>query len=215
LVGFPVLVSVSRASSGLAEIEISPRGTYLRADSGGEGVDPPSVVDLQTNGFSGGDTILISFNGSINVYGTTDYDTIESLIGVFSSNNTLLSISVADRVPGAIDAGNDISTPQTYFTHENTDIPEDFQITPSTGFSIKVPQNAKYLFIAYCDSYYPDNKAPAPINVTIQIQASESSTGGFPLEYVLVALGVVAIIAVLLVFVLFKRRKPRTQSNPA
>lgn len=205
-----VLVSVSKASSGIAEIEISPRGTYLHADSGGAGVDSPGIVDLQSYNFTEGDTILISFNGSIDVYGGTDYVTIESLIGVFSSNSTLLPISDADRVPGAIDAGNDVNTSLTYFTHENTDIPEDFKITPSTGFSIKVPQNAKYLFISYHDSYYSDNTSPEPIDVTIQVQA-----GGFPLEYVLGALGAVAVIAVLLVFVLFKRRKPRTQSSPA
>ena len=211
--------SVVWASGGFVEIDVSVRGTYLHADPGQGSkadipVDPPGVVDLQSNGLSQGDTVLISFEGSVDEVGETNYDTINSLIGVFSSTNQLLPISDTDRVQGAIDAGNDFTTAQTWFTHENTDIPEDFQITPSTGFSTKVPQNAKYLFISLHDSWYPDNTSPGPITVTIEKQASETSTGGFPLEYILAALGVIAIVAVLLAFFVLKRKKQRTQSNP-
>lgn len=211
-----VWVSVSKAAGGFAEIEISPRGTYLHADPGQGSVanvpvDAPGVVDLQSGGFSEGDTILISFEGSVDEYGGTAYETINMLIGVFSSTSQLLPISDADRVPGAVNAGDDFNTAQTWFTEENTDIPEDFEITPSTGFSIKVPQNAKYLVVSLYDSWYPDNTSPGPITVTIEKQASEP-TGGLPLEYILAALGLVAVIAVLVVFVVFKRRKSKTQS---
>jgi len=209
-----VAFSVVWASGGFVEIEISPRGTYLRADPGGEGrlpVDSPAIVDLQSNDFSEGDTILISLEGSLD-YGDGVARANYSLGGVFSSTNQLLPISEAERVPGAIDAGNDYVTGQTFFTHENTDIPEDFLI-PSTGLSVKVPQNAKYLFMSPWDSFYPDNTAPSSIKATIEKQVSEP-TDGFPLEYMLAAIGVVAIIAVLLVFVMLRRRKPRTQSNP-
>jgi len=220
LVAFSVVwVSMSKAADGSVEIEVSVRGTYLHADPGqGSKVDipvgSPGVVDLQSNGFSEGDIILISFEGSVDEVGGTNYGPINSLIGVFSSTNQLLSISDVDRVPGAIDAGTDFNTAQTWFTEENTDIPEDFEITPSTGFSIEVPQNAKYLVVSLHDSWYPDNTSPGLIRVTVEKQASESSSGGFPLEYMLVALGGVAVVAVLLVFVVLKRRKPRTQTNP-
>jgi len=217
-------VLLSEASDGFVEIEISPRGTYLHTEIGygpatALPVDPPSIVDLQSNGFSQGETILISFEGSINVsaYWNPEepliYQTIDKLGGIFSSTNQLLSINDTNRVPGAIDAGDNYDTGVTYFTHESIDIPEDFKIAPPTGFSIEVPQNAKYLFISYADGYYPDNVSPSPIRVTIKTQTSEP-TGGFPLEYVLAAIGAVAIIAVLLVFFVLKRRKPRTQSNP-
>jgi len=202
------------ASNGFAEIEISPRGTYLHADPGGEGrlpVDPPGIVDLQSNGFSTGDTLLITFEGALSAYEGGESAPATSLIGVFSSTNQLLSISDADRVTGAIGAGNDFSSAQTFYTHENTDIPEDFQITPSTGFSIRVPQNSKYLFISLHDSFYPDNTASTPIIATIEKQVSETA-GGFPLEYILAALGLVIGIAVLVVFVVFRRRKSKTQS---
>ena len=57
-------VSVSKASDGPVTIEVSPRGTYLHADSqNGENVDSLGIVDLQGNGFSEGDAIMISFEG--------------------------------------------------------------------------------------------------------------------------------------------------------
>jgi hypothetical protein len=204
-VGVPV-----KAANGSVEIEVPVRGTYLYVDPRDNfGVESPGVADLQNNGISGGDTILISFEGTVDNYGGSDYHTLDYLIGVFSSTNQLLSVSEADRVPGAINAGDDFDTGQTWFSDENTDIPEDFQITPSTGFLILVPQNAKYLFLSMLDSWYPDNTSPSPIAVTIEKQA-----GGFPLEYLLAVLGIVAAIAVLVVFIVFKRKKPRTQNTP-
>jgi hypothetical protein len=213
LVGFSnVWVSVIMASNGPFETEVSVKGTYLLADpdqssQAASSVDSPGIIDLQSNGFSEGETLLISFEGSLDRYGGSDYETVEYLLGVFSSTNQLLSIYDAHRVPGAIDAGEDIDTGETWFTHENTDIPEDFKITPSTGFSIEVPQNAKYLFISFLDSYYPDNTAPTPIKVNITTQA------GFPLEYLLLGLGAVAVIAALLFFFVFKRRKSKTRAG--
>ena len=204
-VGVPV-----KAANGSVEIEVPVRGTYLYVDPRDNfGVESPGVADLHSNDISAGDTILISFEGTVDNYGGSDYHTLDYLIGVFSSTNQLLSVSEADRVPGAINAGDDFETGQTWFSDENTDIPEDFQITPSTGFLIQVPQNAKYLFLSMLDSWYPDNTSPSPIAVAIEKQA-----GGFPLEYLLAVLGIVAAITVLVVFFVFKRKKPRTQNTP-
>jgi hypothetical protein len=206
-IGLPV-----KAASGSIKIDVPVRGAYLYVDpQDNSGVESPGIADLQSNGISDGDTIQISFEGTVDQYGATDYHTLEYLIGVFSSTNQLLSVSEADRVPGAIDAGEDFDTGQTWFSHENTDIPEDFQITPSTGFSIQVPQNAKYLFMSMLDSWYPDNTSPSPFAVTIEKQVSGSASGGFPLEYLLAVLGIVAVVVVLVVFFIFKRRKSGTQ----
>ena len=207
-----VWVSVIMASNGPFETEVSVKGTYLLADpdqvsQAASSVDSPGIIDLQSNGFSEGETLLITFEGALDRYGGSDYETVEYLVGVFSSTNQLLSIYDVHRVPGAINVGEDIDTGETWFTNLNTDIPEDFKITPSTGFSIEVPQNAKYLFISFLDSYYPDNTAPAPIKVNITTQA------GFPLEYLLLGLGAVAVIAALLFFFLFKRRKSKTRAG--
>jgi hypothetical protein len=205
-VGVPV-----KAADGSVEIDVSVRGAYLYVDpQDSSGVESPGVADLEGNGISGGDTVMISFEGMVDNYGGSDYHSLDSLMGVFSSTSQLLSVSEADRVPDAINAGDDYATSETWFSHENTDIPEDFEITPSTGFLIQVPQNAKYLFISMLDSWYPDNTSPGPIAVTIEKQ-SNVSAGGFPLEYLLAALGIVAAIVVFVVFFVFKRRKPKTE----
>ena len=205
-IGFPV-----KATSDSFKITVPVRGAYLYVDPrDNSGVESPGIVNLQNNDIFAGDTILISFEGSVDNYGGSDYHTLEYLIGVFSSTNELLSISEADRVPGAINAGDDFDTGETWFSQENTDIPEDFQITPSTGFLIKVPQNAKFLFISMLDSWYPDNTSPTQIAVTIEKQTSESAFIGFPLEY-LVVIVIVAIIVVLVAFFMLKRKKPKTQ----
>jgi hypothetical protein len=200
-----------KAADGSVEIDVSARGAYLYVDpQDSSGVESPGVADLESNGISGGETVMISFEGTVDNYGGSDYHSLDYLIGVFSSTSQLLSVSEADRVPGAINAGDDFDTGQTWFSNENTDIPEDFEITPSTGFLIQVPQNAKYLFISMLDSWYPDNTSPGPIAVTIEKQ-SNVSAGGFPLEYLLAGLGIVAAIVVFVVFFVFKRRKPKTE----
>ena len=201
------------AAFGSAEVEVPVRGTYLYPDpQNNVDIESPGIVDLQSNGFSAGDTILISFEGTIDVYGESEYVPVTALWGVFSSTNQLLPVSETDRVPGAIDAGDDTDTGVTWFSEENTDIPEDFEIAPSSGFSIEIPQNAKYLFVSCRDSWYADNTSPGPIEVTIEKQASETASD-FPLEYIIGALVAVAVIAVLLVFLVLRRRKARTQTT--
>ena len=191
------------ATNGSVEIEVPVRGAYLYVDPrDSSGVESPGIADLQNTGISAGDTILITFEGTVDNYGGSDYHILEYLIGVFSSTNELLSVSEAERVPGAINADEDMDTGETWFSKENTDIPEDFQITPSTGFSIQVPQNAKYLFISMLDSWYPDNTSPNQIAVTI-----EKQTIGFPLEYVLAIIIIAAIVLIVLFFILKGRKK--------
>jgi hypothetical protein len=207
---FGVIVQV-KASNGSFEIDVSVRGTYLYVDPrDNSGVESPSIVDLQSNSISAGDTILISFEGTVDNYGRSDYHTLDYLIGVFSSTNQLLPVSEAERVPDAINAGDDYDTSETWFSHENTDIPEDFQITPSTGFLIQVPQNAMYLFISMLDSWYPDNTSPSSITVTIEKQSNELAAG-IPLEYLLLAFGIVAVFAVLVFLFMLKRKKLKKQ----
>jgi len=211
LVTFSGVGAQLKALNGSIQIDVSVRGAYLYVDPrDNSDVESPGIADLQSNSISAGDTILISFEGTVDNYGGSDYHTLDYLIGVFSATNQLLSVSEVDRVPDAINAGDDFDTEQTWFSHENTDIPEDFQITPSKGFLIQVPQNANYLFISMLDSWYPDNTSPSSIAVTIEKQANESADG-FPFEYLLAVLGIVAVIAVVVFFVVFKRRKPETQ----
>jgi hypothetical protein len=46
--------------------------------------------------------------------------------------------------------------------------------------------------------------------VAIEIQANESAAG-FPIEYLLLAVGLVAVIAILIFLFVLKRRKPKKQ----
>jgi hypothetical protein len=201
VIGLPV-----RAASGSLQIEVSVRGAYLYVDPrDSSAVELPGIADLQSNGISAGDNIMISFEGTVDNYGGSDYHTLEYLIGVFSSTKELMSVTETERVPGAIKAGDDFDTEETWFSKENTDIPEDFQITPSNMFSIQVPQNANYLFVSMLDSWYPDNTSPNQIVVNI-----EKQTSGFPLEYVL-AIVIIAAVLFLIIFLILKRRKKETE----
>ncbi|MBN1357659.1 hypothetical protein JW988_02720, partial [Candidatus Bathyarchaeota archaeon] len=100
-----------KASNGSIEVDVSVRGAYLYVDPrDNSGVESPGIADLQSNGISAGDTILISFEGTVDNYGGSDYHELDDLIGVFSSTNQLLSVSEVDRVPDAINAGDDFDT---------------------------------------------------------------------------------------------------------
>jgi hypothetical protein len=231
----------TKVAEGKVVVTVSIRGTYLHADewrdinddgspdpSGGGPVEPAAIVDLQAYGFMPGDNILISYTGQMNGGENSQglwqpnqditykpiSDNYYPPLAVFSATNVLLDIDQTYRVPGAIDAGSDKHTGETWFDKEPTDIPEDFVISPSTGLRITIPSNAKYLFLSEGDNgYIPDNAGS--LQVTIEKQTVVTSTGGFPLEYLFAALGIVAVVAVLLVFVVFRRRKQKTGTQKA
>lgn len=80
----------------------------------------PLIVDLQANGFTEGDMLLISYEGELYFSGAwnpsnpwTEWDANGFwLIGLFSATSVLNPMSELNRVPGAIDAGEDCSTPR-------------------------------------------------------------------------------------------------------
>ena len=79
------------------------------------------------------------------------------MIGVFSSNTTLLPADWLKRVEGAIDAGAEIATPPTMVGSRETDIAQDF---PIASLKIRIPAGARYLFVAAPDIFYSDNEDP-------------------------------------------------------
>jgi hypothetical protein len=150
-------------------IKVDPTGTYLHTNN--DSPTPPLIIDLSSLSFNAGaGTVLqltvaggYSLNG-----GLGDNHTLTG--AVFSSTNTLLDTSLADRVPDAI-APADVSvagaypyvTPPTYFGGDPTDIPNDFVIAVNNGFNgvtVEVPVGAQYLFVAAIDNYYADNSDP-------------------------------------------------------
>ena len=68
-------------------------------------------IDLSTLSFaiSSGDTIRITRLGNF-FNGNNSRDTLTAQVGVFSSSSTLLGGANLNRVPGAIDAGEDFVT---------------------------------------------------------------------------------------------------------
>lgn len=90
-----------------------------------------------------------------------------NLVAVFSSSSRILTDpNVLNRVPGAIDAGDDYFTPPTHFGGVQTDIPEDFLVTPTEVF-VEVPANADYIFLSHLDTYFSDNGTG---HVTIRVR---------------------------------------------
>ena len=81
-----VWISASMATNDSSKFDVSVKGTILRADPNqathaADSVDPPGIIDLEINGFSEGDSILISFKGSFDRYGQSDYETLEYFVG--------------------------------------------------------------------------------------------------------------------------------------
>ena len=202
------------------EIDLSSRGTFLRAEpfqgspSGGSAVEDPAIVNLVEEGFEEGDSITISYSGQYHYRAFWDNGELAEiytaeeipLLGLFSTSEDLNPIDELNRVPGAIDYGEDIITDSTYFKQFQTDISEDFKIEPHTGAKMKIPEGAKYLFLCIYDGFYPDDVG----DIKISIQQSQSSA--FPFELIIIlaiALGVV----ILLILLLNKRKKKKDKKQ--
>ena len=144
---------------------VDPRGTYLLGSSEYP-AQPALRIDLGFYQFNEGDFIYLQQLGNyqFSIYndanGNPFPDTAVDMIGIFSSSDVLLDLSVLHRVPGAIDAGTTpFVTQNTLFGGLATDIPEDYYI-PGTGMTIQIPHLARYLFVAASDQFYSDNFDP-------------------------------------------------------
>jgi hypothetical protein len=141
---------------------VSVKATFLHAGAG-DAPDPPRVVDLSAARYKPGDALMISYKVAptgfsyFGCQGPFERTEDVRLLGVFSSSSELLPSSERDRVPGAIDAGEDISVEATWPNNEPVDIPQDFRVTPPSVFIIKIPPSATHLFLGIADSYYIDN----------------------------------------------------------
>ena len=137
------LASLSSANLFL----INSTDPYLRAN--GENPFTPNAIDLNANGFFAGQTVRLSRVGSYNHLGgatPTDY----GLTAVFSSTNVILPPPLLNRIPGAIDAGPDWTSPNTFVGGLPTDISEDFMVDNLTGtangITLVIPVGAQFIF---------------------------------------------------------------------
>lgn len=205
--------------NGIVTVDLSILGTFLRAEpfdgrpTGGSEVEDPIIIDLEAHGLKEGDTLTTSYSGQVYFsafWNDGDLGAVRALenielIGIFSTSKDLNSIDNLNRVPGAIDYGKDFITSPTVFQKLETDIPEDFKMESSSGATVQIPKNAKYLFLCIYDGFYPDNFG----TLNVSIQKSEQTE--FPVE--LMAIGIIALIGLLLIFILFKRKKKKDEKN--
>lgn len=145
-----------------------------RADSAGTALQ----VNLGSIGVQPGYTIHLVAVGDWNAgpYG----DVQRQLLGLFSSDATILDPALLHRVPGAISAGPSNYSGPTYPNGEPTDIDEDFLI-PDAGIDVVVPQGSTQLFISVADIYYRDNSDPdGDLGVDITIVSTVDVVGAAP-----------------------------------
>lgn len=142
-------------------VSVDPKAAYLHATC--DNPTLPTIVDLAAAGFAPGDGLKLSYSvappgfGHYGCGGPFVGAELTSVIGVFSSSNTLLPLSAHPRVPGAIEAGTDFATGPTFFCNASNDIPQDFLIFSPSGFTIQIPAGATHLFLGIYDSYWEDN----------------------------------------------------------
>jgi hypothetical protein len=139
-------------------IPLNPRGTFLRTN--GDSVVGPAVRTLASLGLAPGDRIRIHILGS---YTQDAANTVtRDSVALFSSSDTLLApTGTVQRVPGAIDAGEDFATANTFMGGLPTDIPQDFRLANPAGPldpEVVVPAGATHLFLCAYDTYYTDNR---------------------------------------------------------
>ena len=166
------------------DITLDPSATYLRtSEYTGWGVPHNAFAySLSSLGFSAGDTITLTrFGEYMSTYAEWNgTDTSSSLLGVFSSTNTLLGainpgadsstlmITPLVRVPDAIatslpavvsKASYHGLLPSDPLSTLTSDIAEDFSIS-KTGTTVVIPVGAQYIFFSANDNLFGDNTDP-------------------------------------------------------
>lgn len=140
-------------------LPVSPKACYLHV-SANDAAESPLIVSLASIGVAAGDWLRIRTLGDID--NGPSADTINSSIGVFSADATILGEGLLQRVPGAISAGLVFVSAPTLSGGEPTDFPEDFRITSALQAQVvvAVPAGAQFLFVGNHDSQWFDNSDP-------------------------------------------------------
>lgn len=166
---FASLAVLSAAAVGSPTLFlVNSQASYLLAS--GETPANALAVDLNANGFFAGQTVIISRAGAFNHGGTSPYR--YGMSALFSSSNVILPSTLLNRVPGAIDAGPDWTSPNTFNGNMPTDIAEDFQVDnlagTANGITLTIPTGALYLIAAAQDNYFSNNNNAPEFYVSIR-----------------------------------------------
>ncbi len=139
---------------------VSPRATYLSTCMDPQAEQPVSIplVDICARS---GDPILIESLGDFAYAPQATEELGQNVFALFSSSDDFnADPNVLHRVPGAIDAGFEDATGDTFFTtcgDPSTDIPEDFLVRAGQPLKITIPAGATHLFFSPGDEFYGDN----------------------------------------------------------
>lgn len=151
------------------QFQVDPRASFLLA-GGTDSPAAPLVIDLVALGIQPGTLIRVARQGDF-AYGDASVfdDTAIDMLAVFSSTPSVLGTDVLNRVAGAIDAGNDVLTPNECAPQTPgaaTDITQDFRVLYDA--TLIVPPGAAYLVVGLYDCYYSDNRDPdGDLGVTV------------------------------------------------
>src|SRR5688572_25721279 len=111
-----LLLACGAVKGSAINISLDSRATYLRGDVEDTDAHAAVPINLSSLGISAGDFIRLEALGDIDF---TIHDPVPDappiVTGLFSSSATLLGSSELNRVPGAIEAGGDVSTLLTLF----------------------------------------------------------------------------------------------------
>jgi hypothetical protein len=176
----PCVAAAVLAAGGQARAVDIPRSsdaTYLYVCQDPAGNVVP--IDLAALGVSPGQMIGLEILGDWDEsFFETGGDVHTGTWAVFSSSAVLLATNQPHRVPGAIAAGNPVTTPSPYLCNqESTDIPEDFAIPAGSPLVLVVPPGATHLFTSPADWLFYDNADPDSdyaLRITIQPISVES-----------------------------------------
>lgn len=130
---------------------LNSKSTYLRVESG-DTAAPPLAISLADLYVRPGDTLRLAAVGTYSDVNVLKDGTETRLTGVFSSSNAVGPPGDRHRIPGAIDAGTNITTESylecflLFCSLKSSDIAEDFRIDPTVD--VVVPENAQYLFVS-------------------------------------------------------------------
>jgi hypothetical protein len=152
---------VTAGTASAAFLSLDPRATYLRTDS--DNALDAVAFSLSSLGISPGNMIRIERLGFYTPLNPGYPDSVRYLDAVFSGSATLLASSNLNRVQNAIDAGVDVSTPNTWLGGSPTDISQDFAVDDGNTFSsveVQVPMGATHIFFTVNDSLFGDNGDP-------------------------------------------------------
>ena len=170
-----LLFEAATAAAQVVEIPIRPERTHFRlcGDDAAE-TNNGNRFGLAERGIFPGQYVRMSEIGLKSISGSNNNRVFinQGLAVLFSTNGTIFSTRMENRVPGAIpvfDQPNFV-TRECYQQRLSTDIPHDFFVpgpnteapsnpTGRTYTDVCVPPGAAVIFISSNDSYFSDNQA--------------------------------------------------------